>query len=102
MANSVKWKTYEFQILKMDDTTWNAVGGVYIFTGIRENVWRPFYVGQTDSFKNRMPSHERWDEARILGATHVHAMSVQQAVNRDAIERDLIQSFNPLLNAQHK
>ncbi len=101
MANTAKWKTYEFQVLQMD-ASWNAVGGVYIFAGESGTFWRAYYVGQTDSFKARMPSHDRWDEARKLGATHVHAMGVQLAASRDVIEQDLIQTFQPALNVQHK
>jgi excinuclease UvrABC nuclease subunit len=101
MENTAKWKTYEFQVLQKD-ASWNAVGGVYIFAGIKDNFWRAYYIGQAESFKTRMLNHDKWDEARELGATHVHAMTIQQAASRDAIERDLIQSFQPQLNVQHR
>ena len=51
----------------LDDTTatWNDIGGLYIFTYLNaQNRWPALYVGIADSFKNRLPNHERWSEAR--------------------------------------
>ena len=87
------WLYYEFTIYQ-HGTSWNDVVGVYIFCGVNpQNQWVALYVGQTDSFRNRIPSHEQWTPALRLGATHVHARVVPQAATRDAIEQELIQTF---------
>ncbi len=81
------------------DSTWNEVGGVYIFAGLNaQGLWRPHYIGKAESFSNRLPGHERWEEAVQLGATHVHAMVVQEEATRAAIERELISAWRPSLN----
>lgn len=100
MATTVTWLTYEFTVYP-PDTSWNDVAGVYIFCGVNpQNQWVALYVGQADSFRNRIPSHEQWSPAARLGATHVHARVVSQAATRDTIEAELIRSYQPRLNTQ--
>ena len=102
MSDTVKWLSYEFTVYT-PNTTWNDVAGVYIFCGVNaQNQWVALYVGQADSFRNRIPSHEQWIPAVRLGATHVHAQVVPQATTRDAVERELIQVYQPRLNTQLK
>jgi excinuclease UvrABC nuclease subunit len=102
MSDTVKWLSYEFTVYT-PNTTWNDVAGVYIFCGVNaQNQWVALYVGQADSFRNRIPSHEQWSPTVRLGATHVHARVVPQAATRDAIERELIQACKPRLNTQLK
>ncbi len=85
------------------NTTWNRVSGLYIFAyRTDETHWRALYVGQADDFSFRIPSHERWDETVRLGATHVHALVVPQAVNRDNLEQMLIQNLQPPMNDQYR
>ncbi len=100
MADSVQWLSYDFTVY-VPNTTWNDVAGVYIFSGINpQNQWVALYVGQTDSFRNRIPSHEKWSPAVRAGATHVHARAESLEATRLAIERELIQAFQPSLNSQ--
>lgn len=102
MSNIATWKGHEF-IVYPHTTTWNNVAGIYIFAGInRQNQWIALYIGQCDSFQNRIPSHEKWDKAQSLGSAHVHAMVVSRQADRDAIEGDLIRSYQPPLNDQLK
>ena len=83
---------------------WNDVPGVYIFAGPagQPNRWTAFYIGQCASFKDRLPNHERWDEAERLGATHIHARRVQSQASRDELEASLIDGCDPPLNRQHR
>jgi len=100
MSDKINWLSYEFTAYQ-HATQWNNVAGIYIFAGLnRENRWVPLYIGQTDSFQDRIPSHEQWDKARSLGATHVHAKAVPLQADRDTAEKQLIQSFQPRLNVQ--
>jgi excinuclease UvrABC nuclease subunit len=100
--SEVKWLEHTFEVC-LKDANWNDVGGVYIFTGLNpQNRWVPLYIGQADSFRTRIPSHEQWSPAQRLGATHVHALVVEQAATRDKIEKELIRAYQPALNVQLK
>ncbi len=55
---------YNFEVYTTD-TTFNAVGAVYIFSkravglnGIGTHT--PLYIGQTESLAVRIPNHEKW------------------------------------------
>ena len=101
MSDTVRWSSHTFTVYPHDGTQWHNVAGIYIFAGLNQtNQWIALYIGQCDSFADRIPSHERWAEAARLGATHVHAMVVPQAANRDRIEAELIRTFQPRLNDQ--
>ncbi len=103
MAQSkVVWDGHSFHVLRMN-ANWSTRSGIYIFAGINhQNLWVPYYIGQASQFCERLRGHEKWSEAVQLGATHVHAMVVSQAANRDRIERQLVQGYQPPLNAQLK
>jgi excinuclease UvrABC nuclease subunit len=99
----IKWLTNEFLVDEPATTTWNDVGGIYIFTGLdASGRWKPYYIGQARSFKDRIPNHENWRAAARLVATHVHAMVVSLAANRDKIEAELVEAYQPALNVQLK
>lgn len=84
MSQTATWGTHVFGVY-LHEASWNHIGGVYIFAGISpQNRWVPLYIGQTDSFRNRIPLHEQWLPARRLGATHVHAMVAAQAATERA------------------
>jgi hypothetical protein len=90
-------------IYEPNSTTWNKIAGLYVFAyASDETHWRALYVGQTDDFSSRIPSHEKWDSAVRLGATHIHAAVVPQAAKRDTLEKLLIAHLQPLMNEQYK
>ena len=96
------WLSTEFTVFSHADQ-WNNVGGVYIFSKLNQQQhWVALYVGETDSFASRLPNHERWQEARQLGATHVHARTVDAAGTRAALQEQLIVACQPPLNVQLK
>ena len=100
MNDKAAWLSHGFTIYQ-PPTQWNNVAGIYIFVGVNsQNQWDPLYIGQADSFQDRIPSHEQWEPAVELGATHVHAMVVPLEANRDTIEKELIQAYQPPLNIQ--
>jgi excinuclease UvrABC nuclease subunit len=99
-VQKVVWSSYEFGVYT-PTTTWNSVSGIYIFSGLdANNRWVALYIGQANSFAERLPGHERWSDAKQLGATHIHAMVVSTQEMRDKIEALLIQNFQPRLNSQ--
>jgi hypothetical protein len=103
MSNQVSWlQGRDFDVCDRHGD-WNHSAGIYIFTGLNDaGQWVPLYIGQCDSFCNRMSNHDRWEEAAGLGATHVHALVVPQVAARDAIEQTLIRHYQPTLNTQHR
>ena len=93
-------QTLTFTIFDHDTTKWKTVGGLYIFARVAGDRWDPLYVGKTENFCTRIPSHERWDEARRLGATRVHALVVPLEANRVRLEAALIGLLKPPMNEQ--
>ena len=96
----VSWGGYGFTVYDPAHTTWNNIPGVYIFAGLDASGrwWHARYIGQTQSFSNRLPRHEKWRSAAQQGATHIHTRVVQDEYERIAIESTLIQSYQPALN----
>ncbi len=91
MSYTASWLGHEFTVYQPDDN-WREVGGLYIFAGLvsdeqGKSLWRPFYIGQTQNFAERLPTHEDWPEAELLGATHIHAMVLQDVNERSKVTR---------------
>jgi hypothetical protein len=64
--------------------------------------WLPVYIGEGISLQGRIPNHERWAEARRLGASDVMSHTTPSGEKaRLAEERDLIEHWKPSLNVQH-
>ena len=98
-ASGVSYTYTAFQL----PVTWHDVPVNYMFASVSVGGWKVLYIGQADSAKNRLPCHERWDEAVKLGATHVLARvntAGEEARKRE--EQDLILSHAPPLNVHHK
>ena len=103
-APSTFWLDHEFHVYD-HDASWNAASGIYIFAGPQKDWrgalrWRALYIGKADNFSVRLSNHERWQEAKRLGATHVHARVVKGVLQRSIIEEELIKAFQPPLNIQ--
>jgi predicted GIY-YIG superfamily endonuclease len=77
---------------------WEEVAGLYIFCYKSSDGWYPLYIGQTEDFSVRLPNHERFNEAVNRGATHIHAVIIPDAANRDKWEKSLIQYYQPKMN----
>lgn len=92
-------QTLDFTIYGTN-TSWNDKAGLYIFAYKSNQSWYAVYVGQTDSFQNRLTNHDRWDEGAQLGATHIHARTVGTQADRDRLEAALIGHLQPTLNEQ--
>ena len=72
-----------------------------MFVKRTNNGWVSVYIGIADDLSDRIPGHERWREAQLLGATHVMAHTHSNKAAREAEEKDLIGYWNPPLNTQH-
>jgi hypothetical protein len=106
----IDWKgksgrTYRYWFIQ--DVTANgiqAVSGNYAFVKqLANGNFVPLYFGQADDLRARIPGHERGDDARKAGVTHVMGHTTQGGEQaRLEEERDLIAQWNPPLNVQHR
>jgi len=84
---------------------WTQSGGVYLFLtppAAGYSKWLLHYVGKTENLAQRLPFHERWDEAARRGATHVGICLLRNDWERSNVEAAMIRAFAPALNEQHK
>jgi len=80
---------------------WKKIPGLYIFAFEgKAGSWHALYVGQTDDFSSRLPTHEKLNEAVQRGTTHVHALHVASQFERNRLERMLINHLQPPMNEQ--
>ena len=89
---------YEFYVYDFE-TTWLDSPGLYIFArhdGMGN--WTPLYIGETGSFRDRLPNHEKLPCVKSHGATHVHTRIVELEGVRKLEETDLIKRHNPPCN----
>lgn len=79
----------------------NEAGNYGFFRPNGNRRWVPVYWGETENLRDRLPNHERWQEAKRLGATAIVAhtsVSTQSRLNEEA---DLIAKWQPVLNVQY-
>jgi len=95
--------TYTYYVATIDDN-WRAAPVNYMFGRRRVGGWDIFYIGETDNARDRLPCHERWEEAaRYYGATHIlNHLAHPNEQERKREERDLILLQNPPMNTQHR
>lgn len=97
----VSGTSYEFHESRIEEE-WEDVPAIYAFAYLGIGGWKLLYVGQCDSARKRIPSHERWAEAKKRSATRVlnHLASTNEEVRLQE-ERDLIEAYKPEMNAQN-
>jgi hypothetical protein len=110
MAAYIDWpgksgKAYRYFFIDLSQPI-DAVPANYTFAKClaNGNYW-PLYFGETDNAKTRPlgAGHERWADAIAAGMTHVMAHSTLGGVAvRCAEERDLVESWQPVLNIQYR
>lgn len=99
----VSGKLYRFSALRPDGAFPDGPA-VYAFArpgsgaGYGCRNWTPVFMSRTASLSVRMAGHERWDEARRLGATHVMILAFQERSEREAAEHDLVAAMRPVMN----
>ena len=103
MGGTARWLDHDFTVYGHGED-WSEVAGLYIFAALdpAAEAWLPLWIGQALSFAERLPNHERWPEAKILGATHIHARVEPDESRRLALEAQLIRHYQPHLNVQSK
>jgi predicted GIY-YIG superfamily endonuclease len=83
-------------------TSFKDAPGNYIYAKeTQPGRWKPLYIGQTSSLKDRLGDHEKESCAKRNGATHIHAhTSSDSEATRKAEESDLISKWKPVCNEQ--
>ena len=89
---------YEFRIYPIEATP-SADNAVYMFCCVEDNEYIPVYIGKAEDLPDRLSGHERIDEARDLGATHL-LVYASDPKYKD-VETWLIAHHNPTLNKHH-
>ncbi|RKU29844.1 hypothetical protein C6499_07955, partial [Candidatus Poribacteria bacterium] len=96
---------YHFEIW-FEESEFEDVGGVYIFSKIETSFGGKeliqhvhLYIGQTHSFKERLDSHEKWNDAIEHDVQMILLLRENDKDRRKKIEEDLIEKYNPILNA---
>ena len=103
MADKCIWtgasgKKYEYTIYLIGGE-WNDVSGNYIFAKKNSpNEWEAVYIGETESFKDRIPNHNELACVRRNGGTHVHARTNKDSQARLDEEADLLANHSTPCN----
>ncbi len=91
---------YSYSIYKIG-TDFNDIAGNYVYAKeTKPKSWSPVYIGQTNSLKNRLSSHEKESCAIRNGATPIHVHTNSSEVSRLNEEEDLIFKWKPSCNEQ--
>lgn len=107
-GTAVKWygsskALYEFELYPLW-TEFKPLAGVYIFCRLVPAGAEALYVGETQSFFDRLYAglvdHDGYKRARPFGVTHVAVMRVNYQADRLLIETDLRHGLNPVCNRQ--
>ena len=77
-----------------------AAPAVYAFArpGCGGKGWVILFVSRTANLQGRLKTHERWEEARLLGATHILVHEREERDVREYVEADLVGCLKPVLN----
>ena len=91
-------EAWRFSIAVKDEDIPDA-GGIYVM--VKRNWFfqrRAVYIGKASNLRSRLIGHERWPEAKKIGATRRHYLCVRSENKRRRIEEDLIRHYKPQLN----
>ena len=99
-----KTGSYKFKVYLID-TTFNAIGAVYIFTKRTEDAsgagtHKLIYIGQTDSLADRIPNHAKWPCFRRKGANCICVHADDSEESRLGKEADLLAAHSTPCNEQ--
>jgi GIY-YIG catalytic domain len=100
-------ENYSFNVYASEGTTFKKdIGGVYIFTKrtVRDGKGSHslLYIGETNSFGTRIPSHEKWSCVNKKNVNCICILRQDDEEERKAIETDLIQANSPPCNKEDK
>ena len=89
---------YEYTIYEIGGDS-NDLPGNYIFTKeTSPQKWQAIYIGQTESFKERLPNHNELPCIQRNGGTHIHAHTNSDEKSRLDEEKDLLANYTTPCN----
>jgi hypothetical protein len=83
------------RVLLRDHQLLPDAGGIYFALDGALRVW---YIGKATEFRKRLPSHERLQDFDARHVTHFGYVIIEDATERDNLERRWIDFFDPPLN----
>lgn len=92
-------RTHRFTAHRPDET-FPEQAGVYAFARPSPDGrgFTPVFLSRTGNMALRFASHERWAEARLLGATHILVHQREERDVREFVEADLFEALRPIMN----
>ena len=102
-VQTIDWKgksgnSYRYWIHRIGTAFRDSPGNYIYAKEVQPGRWSPLYIGQTKRLETRLASHEKEQEARRSGATHIHAHSSGAEAERTAEELDLCRAWKPSCN----
>ncbi len=88
---------YSFEVYPWD-TSFNAVGAVYLVLRKGNPSFDLLYVGQTDDLSSRFDNHHKQPYFDRKGRTHIAVLVESSEARRLRIESDLIAKHQPSCN----
>lgn len=80
--------------------SWNEVPGVYAILKWTGTQWIVLYVGEAENLKQRLSGHHRQTCFDRNGWTHLAFLHESSGVRRLAIERDVMEAYQPTCNKE--
>jgi hypothetical protein len=95
----ISGRLHRFNACRPQDT-FSAGPAVYCFArpGPAGRGWTPLFLSRTGNLAKRLAGHEQWEEAQLLGATHVLVHQQDERDVREYVEADLASSLKPVMN----
>lgn len=91
-------KKYEYWVSEIG-ANWKDAPGNYIFAKeVEPNTWNAVYIGQTESFKDRLPDHNELPCILDNGGTHIHTHINRDERARLDEEADLLENHETPCN----
>ena len=99
--------TYRYAVYEHNFKAWKNVPSNYVFAkrvGFPVEHWEPLYFGATNDAKRRFSEHKadlhymKYEEALLLGMTHIHFHANHSTLGRFPRGRRLNQTVHPPLN----
>jgi hypothetical protein len=63
--------------------------------------WVPLFLSRTGNLAKRLAGHEQWEDAQLLGATHVLVCQHDERDAREYVEADLASALKPVMNGPY-
>lgn len=92
-------QTYRFTAFLFMRYGWYRYPVIYAFARLVAGQFHIMYIGEAGDAADRFGTHERWDDAAKLGATHILTLlATSDKFARKKLEDELISYYQPPMN----